>query len=359
MELRHVRSSGTPLNAGRLVGLTLLIATAGLPVHGQARLDPSFRTNPNFWSPDQREAATGFVREQIAALGSGDETSISMGRENLIAQLGGDPTERFVSQYAELVAAQTAPLVDSDTLLKTRVNAMLVLASLPHLDALAPALRGLDDPSAGVRYPAVIAVGEHLRSGRLAGPQRDQVLNELARRVVTEEEVYIVKPMFDAMLGVEGALLAVLDALDARLAWHLDRPTAAYFPERDTLQDITSTLLITSQQRPDEVPQLARVSYRYMRLAASQLAGDQVPESRQQGHVDLIRVAASSLAFTHNDLGSTQVAPSAPIEALDRGDWAVVIRVADDWLEILKQAPFNFSDADLQVGESAPQAAGN
>ncbi|MEM9881680.1 MAG: hypothetical protein AAF800_02035 [Planctomycetota bacterium] len=353
-----MRSSATSFTIIRRAVFVLLIGSIALQALGQARLDPSFQTNPNFWSPEQRAAATGFVEEQIAALGSDDEARISTGRENLIAQLGGGATERFVNQYAELVATQTAPLVGAEKL-KTRVNAMLVLANMPHLDALPPALRGLDDPSAGVRYPAVLAVGEHLRSGRLVGLQRDEALTELARRVVDEDEVYIVKPMFDAMLGVEGAIPAVLDALNARLAWHVDRPTAPYFPERDTIQDVTSRLLVSSQRRNDDVRQLARVGYRYLRLAAAQLAEGRVPEGRAKEHVDLVRVAASSLAFTHGDLDANRVAPGAPIEALERGNWDAVIGVADDWLDILKQPPFDFTDADLQVGESAPQAAGN
>ncbi|MEM6457908.1 MAG: hypothetical protein AAF710_00790 [Planctomycetota bacterium] len=337
--------------------IVLLTGAPTFAVSAQSRLDPGFQTNPNFWSPEERAAATKFVEEQIEALRSGDEARISTGRESLIAQLGNNPTPRFVGQYAELVAAQTAPLVDSDTL-KTRVNAMLVLANLPHLDALPPALEGLNDPSAGVRYPAVIAVGDHLRSGRLVGASRDEVLDELARRVVAEDEVYIVKPIFDAMLSVEGEVAAVLDALDARIGRHLDRPDAIYFPERDTLQDITSTLLIASQRRPDEVRQLARVSYRYMRLATSQLTGGRVPENRQRGHADLIRVAASCLAFSYNDLGTTGVAPAAPIDALDREDWNAVAEVANAWMSILQEPPFGFTEADLQV-EVAPQAAGN
>ena len=38
-------------------------------------------------------------------------------------------------------------------------------------------------------------------------------------------------------------------------------------------------------------------------------------------------------------------------------NWGAIVRVGENWFEVLKAEPFNFTDVDLNVVPAAPQAA--
>lgn len=334
-----------------------LLLMTSLSAVGQDRLDAGVLGNPDFWSPEQRQAIEGFVNRQIASIQDGDETAINLGRTNLT-----DPTrtpgvtDRFLSQFSELVSSKVGPLMESDSL-KVRVNAMVVCMSLPHPAGLSAIEKGLRDESAGVRYPAARAIEGLLASGQLDAAQTQEVLDNIQQLIVAEDDVYVVQPLFEALLAVPDNNAKVLEVLNERLGRHADQPEASFAPESTALQAVYSRL-ITAQERPsDQVRELARASTRYLLLSAQQLAGGEVPESGNSGHLDIIRVAAVALEFAHGEVQSRELAPLSPARAFTSQNWESIVRIGENWVAVLKADPFNYSDADLDVSASAPQAA--
>lgn len=341
--------------SGCLVCVVLLLS--GGSAFGQDRLDAGVLGNEDFWSPAERQAIEGFVDRQIAAIQSGDEQQINQGRSSLT-----DPTrtpgvsERFTNQFAELIAGKVSPLMESDSL-KVRLNTMVVSMSLPHPGAMDAIQKGLADPSAGVRYPAARAIEALLGSGQLDAAQTQRVLDNIQALVVSENDVFVVQPLFEAMLAAPNNNGKVIEVLNARLARHIDKPEASFSPESTALQAAYSRL-ITAQQRPrDEVRELARASARYLLLSAQQLASGDVPENASTSHQDIIRVASVALEFAHGEVQSRELAPPSPARPLTQSNWDAIVRIGDSWIELLKADPFSYSDAELNISASAPQAA--
>lgn len=335
-------------------GLLLMFSLSAV---GQDRLDAGVLGNPDFWSPAERQAIEGFVDQQLAAIQSGDEAAIDLGRTNLT-----DPTRtpgvdpRFLSQFSELVSGKVGPLMELE-LLKVRVNAMVVCMSLPHPAGLGAMDQGLRDESAGVRYPAARAIEGLLASGQLNAAQSQEVLGNIQELIVAEDDVYVVQALFEAMLAVSDNNDKVLEVLNARLPRHADKPEASFAPESTALQAIYSRL-ITAQERPtDQVRELARASTRYFLLSAQQLASGEVSEGSSTGHLDIIRVAAVALEFSHGEVQSRELAPLSPARAFTTQSWESIVRIGENWVTVLKADPFNYSDAELDVSASAPQAA--
>lgn len=336
-------------------GLMCCLSVSAL---SQSRLAPGFLANPNFWSPQEREQAEAYVDLQLQSILTAEEIAVSSGRDGLInpATTAG-ASERFVSQFSELVAGQLMPLMDSEALI-VRLNAMVISMNLADPNALPVIEKGLADESAGVRYPAAKALEALLGSGKLAANQTAAVMDRLEQRVGQEEEVHVVQPLLDAMLAAPDNTAAVLDVLEQRLTWHAEHPNESYGPEANALQAVNTRLVIASVRPPAQIKQIAKLGGRFMLLAAQQLLDGKVPAEANTGHQDVIRVAHSALEFAHDNQNSNELVPPSPNDALRQANWAGVVGIAKDWSGVLKANPFNFTDADLQVA-SAPAPAGS
>ncbi|MEM1099808.1 MAG: hypothetical protein AAGH92_13605 [Planctomycetota bacterium] len=338
-----------------LTGVVLLMFS--FTAAGQDRLDAGVLGNPDFWSPEQRQDIEGFVDRQIAAIADGDETQINQGRANLT-----DPTrtpgvsDRFMSQFSELVGGKLEALMAADDL-RVRVNTMVVAMGLPHPAALEAIRRGLVDESAGVRYPAARAIEGLLSSGQLSAAQTVEILEEIQQLIANEDDVYVVQPLLDAMLATPDNTGAVLEVLNQRIGRHVDQPEASFAPEASALQSVLSRLGTAQEPSPGEVDDLARVSARHLMLAARQLADAEVPENGIASHVEIIRAASVALEFAYQNRGSRELQPRGVGRPITDQNWPAVIRIAENWVQVLKAEPFNFTDADLNVEPAAPQAA--
>ena len=337
--------------SGGLVGALFVLLS--LPAVGQERLDAGVLANPNFWSPEEREAIEGFVDRQVLAIAEGDETQINQGRSSLT-----DPTrtpgvtDRFLSQFSELVCSKLGPLMEAEDL-RVRVNAMVVAMNLPHPVGLDAIQKGLADESAGVRYPAARAIEGLLSSGQLDTAQTLEVLEEIKQLIAVEDDVYVVQPLLDAMLAVPGNNDAVLEVLNQRIDRHIGQPEASFAPEDTALQAVLSRL-VTAQDRPvDEVRELARASFRYLALAAQQLADGEVPESNTISHLEIIRAASVALEFAYENQQSRELQPPSVVSPLTRQNWDAIVRIAGNWVQVLKAEPFSFTDAELSVTAAA------
>jgi hypothetical protein len=329
----------------------LLLSLAAADARGQDRLDASFYTNDSSWSPQQRQTAAAFVSNQVQAMRSGEEGDIAEAKTRLITELtitGANP--RFVRQLSDVVVEQLRPLTSSDQLL-VRINAMIVAGNVQTPEAMELVLTGLADDNAGVRYLASKAMENLLAGDLLNDPQRERVMDRLQQLAAGEDEVFVVQPLFEALLRA-GDLAQVIEALNQRVAWHAQNPTATLAPERATLQTAFSTLFTASAaNRPaEQVRELARASARYLLMVARQLEENPDRVSEDRTRFEIVQVAASALEFAHNELRVPGNLPPAG-RAAEQQDWARLVEAGETWIARLQEAPFNFSAEQVTVGD--------
>ncbi|MEM8737679.1 MAG: hypothetical protein AAGG38_04275 [Planctomycetota bacterium] len=323
----------------------------------QDRLAPGVVTNPNSWTPAERSAVSGFINGQIQTILSDDVEAVSRARRNLADPLDTQgATESFLRQYSQLLTERLTPLVENDDL-KTRINTMVIFSRIGHPDALDPIERGLTDPSPGVRYPAALAMNNQIDGGELTNNQIEKILDLLKNQIVAEKDAFVVAPLLEAMLAADQSGARVIDVLNDRVAIHAEQPGTSYSPENAALQLAFSRLFTAAQRPQEQVRSLAKVSARYLQLAARQLAEADLSTENNRSHIEAVRVAASSLEFAHTALRARGLTPQGLGTMIDQENWVGLRDIAQEWVEILKQDPFNFTDQDLALPPASPQAA--
>ncbi|MEL7086966.1 MAG: HEAT repeat domain-containing protein, partial [Planctomycetota bacterium] len=316
----------------------LIFNTSASVAFAQDRLDPGFSANPAIWNADEREQAQTFVQTQIERVMTGEESAISRGRAALVEALtfpGG--TDLYVSQLSETIAQNLAPAMAADDLI-VRVNAMVICTYVDHPDALPAIENGLKDPNAGVRYPAANAIANLLAGDGLTNSQRRDALNTLKDLATREQDAFVVKPMLDALAQTQDNAL-VLDVLNDRVQLHAAQPSVVYDAEANTLQVVYTRIYTVTNPPADVVRDLAKVSARYLKLTAGQLAENSIPGDRNRSLKNIMNIAATALRATHEGLAAPGRAPDRPDPAIQQENWQRVVNIADEWVGVLQLPP--------------------
>lgn len=330
------------------LGGVLLVSQAAA---GQDRLGPGFPANPAIWTDQQSAEAQAFVEAQLRLIQDGDETSISRGKTALVDALTfRNATPQYTSQLSETIARRLEPVLTADRQL-VRINIMIICTHLVHPSALRPIESGLADPNAGVRYPAVTAISNILFNGELNKQQREQALDKLTGLAKQELDPFVTQALLNAIDQTQDDKL-MLDVLGARVNLLFAQPVAAFDAETRILQAIFTRITTGSNPSIAQLRELMKVCGRYYWLAAKKLVDGNVPPDRVPGHNMMAEVAATGLAEAFRKTpGATGISPERPNIHIQRGNWGLVLRIALQWGEILKAPPYNFTDADLHVGE--------
>jgi hypothetical protein len=324
-----------------------VLGTLAVASPGQDRLDPSFYTNGNAWTPEQRRTVQQYVQQQVEAIGSGQEETIAAAKNSLISELNPPgANERFVDQLGEVVVNQIRPLVTSDQL-KVRLNAIIVLSNVQEPEALPLVGPALSDDNAGVRYLAAKAMANLLEAGELNDAQKQRAMDLLQQQISEEDELYVVEPMLEALLRSNDNA-RVLVVLNNRVAWHAANPQSNFGPEASTLRTVFSELFTASNRPQAQVREIARASTRYLRLIASQFQENPSLVEEDRTRLDLITVAASVLDFAHAELRLGGNPPPAGAQ-IDQRDWTALAATAQQWVQWLTGPPVNFTDQQLSI----------
>ena len=304
------------------------------------------------WNADETAAVEAFVNLHVSALVAGEEEPMTGARDALIRPFEtAGATEVFKRQLTAEIADQLAPAFDAEQV-KVRINAAVVTERFTSTDGLPLMVRGLGDESPGVRYPAAKAVSSLLRNAEVPPAQQQDVLDLLEARIDVEDDPFIVEPLLEAMLAAGGPG-RVVAALNRRVDWHIARPEAGFDPERKSLFAVYERLAIAATTDPAVVREMARAAGRIMLLAAQQLNQGVVPEGVQRSHVEMIKMAQLALRFAHQNLRAPQRLPVDVEQIVNFRDWGKTLQIAREWIDILGQAPFNFTPEQLEVVEQA------
>ena len=346
------------MTASRGLNWTALGVIAALWLSATAHAQPADRLPPDIiakngsWTDAERDTVESFVDRQIANLLVPEEPVMTAARDALKSAFGvAGATERFLAQYSEAIAERIGPAVESEEL-QPRINAMIVLETPTHADAIEPLEQGLQDSSAGVRYPAAKGMANLLSSGVLDRQQQGRVLELLVQLVDREDEPYNLTPLLRALIQA-GDLGQALEALNRRVDWHVARPDSPYDAEADALQEIFGQLFADRNRPADVAHQLARGAARYMLLAAQQLNQGAVRRDNWRSHLEIIRRADAMLRWAASEYRPGQRPPEDINVFIIQRNLGRIEQVAQSWIEFLTGPPFNFTAEQLTVNEEA------
>ncbi len=328
----------------------LLTAVAGGANAQNDRIDPALIGKNGLWTAEEREAVQAFVNQHVDSLLGGEEGPMTNARDSLIRPFEtAGATELFKRQLTTMIAERLAPAMDAEQV-KVRINAAVVCERFTSVDGLPLIVKGLKDASSGVRYPSGKAVSSLLRNAEVAPGQQQDVLDLLEARIDVEDDPFIVDPLLEAML-VAGGPGRTIAALNRRVDWHIARPEAGFDPERKSMFAIYERLAISPNPDPAVVREMARAAGRIFLLAAQQLNQGVVPKPIERSHVEMIKMAQLALRFAHQNLRAPQRLPGDVEQIVNFGDWGKTLGIAREWIEILGQAPYNFTPEELEVVE--------
>ncbi len=353
----------------------LLAAALAGPATAQDRIPQDAIVAQTAFNDTQRQAITAYVSRWAGVLNEATtneqvfDTQVSDARQKLLSPIRTPgATDFFKKRYSVAVSEAIAPLLDADRLI-VRLNVMIVVTKLTDDGAIALAEKGIKDPSPSVRYwaaKATISIAETVDSqgnpildvkGRLA------MLRALEEVGTTEESTEVLQQVMLAMsaMNVPSAIDRVLDLLDARLKWHVDRPYEPYLAESAGLRAVYQTLLRAPAPNPAQIRKLAHVSHRYMNLISRNLAdaadkaqteGIENPINREleMDHAAMLELAEYALQYVHSEIGSQESMPISIIQKIPFRNWKEINLIAvDGWGKVLKAPPLSFTPGDLAI----------
>lgn len=300
------------------------------------------------------EELTASHRQQIAAyvnhwadrLTDADEVEVTDARRQLVAPLGAaGRSDTFVNHYSERVAERLTSALESDRQV-VRLNAMIVVTRLSSGAAMPLIERGMQDPSAAVRYWAV----KTARTATFTDAQRRQLLDWLAQHLETETEAAVAEQAMHALLGLnlDQVLDRVLAVLNVRVELHLASPDQPLYAEHTGMFQSYRQLAAASAPDRQSLRQLARAAVRYQELAARRLEADDLNELTHASYVRMLELCDSMLRFVHGELNAGS-APASSRQLIQDRNWPAVRQNAEQWRELMQRPPFQLTDEELGI----------
>ncbi len=348
------------------LALAVVLGAGWLLVAGAARAQPTLSPQTlqaqGTLTPEQRQEVDAYVDQVAPGLISGDPAAIRPSRAALLSPAGGaQPTDVFRQYYSESVSRRLAAGLADDQSLLTRLNAMRVIAELqqrtPQIGdaAFENILRGLEDPSPGVRYWAMSAVlnaASVQDNPQLDGQRRQRLVDALTGGLADETDNEVIRQMLLALVEV-GAYAEANEAFFNLLERNVGQPTRPFRAVREGMESLYRTLVTARAEGRDvakPMGELALAASRYLVLLARQapdVPADRMTDRLEADYISMMMTAERILDTAHSDL-SAQVQRPAGLNPIDP-DWERVLEVAEQWQDVLAGPPFNVPPDRLEV----------
>lgn len=332
----------------------VLIGPGGQSLFAQDSLPSDILAAADDLTTQQQAKVDTFLQTQIARLQSEDPEQVATGRARLAEPFTLSNSEFFLSYYRKAIAQRVTPLLKPDSPLMTRLNVAIVSSKLSGQSLVAVLQAGADDPSPAVRYWIAKAVGSAAKNKRLDKQAQQNVLQVIANRLKAEDSSLVLEQVMLAMAEIElkEATQAVLEGLDARVSFYKQNMPAPFKPVHGGTQQLWSKLIemrSANENVDSEQKELARIAFRYYALVADQLAAADEDDLDDEAKND-----KSSMAWicgrVMDDVAKAvaKINPPQPVDTKNAAELKVSV---ERWREILKAAPFNYSDEQLAVSE--------
>jgi len=342
---------------------------------GQERIPQDAIVAQASFTDRQRQAITRYIGrwggllEEATTNQQVSDAQVSESRQKLLSPIRTPgATDFFKKRYSAQVSEVVGRLLDADRLI-VRLNVMIVVTRLTDDSAVALAEKGLTDPSPSVRYWAAKAIANLAEATDSQGnpildvKARLSLLRTLEEAGEDEDSTEVLQQVMLAMgsMNVPSALDRLLELLDARLSWHVDRPYEPYLAESAGLRSVYQRLLRSQAANPAQVRKLAQIAHRYMNLISRNLAdaADKAQGNRTENpisreleadHANMLELCEYALQYVHGEAESQEGMPTSIIQKIPFRNWKEINLIAvDGWGQVLKAPPLNFKPGDLAI----------
>lgn len=338
-----------------VAALGLITAAASSAIaQAEARI-PSDVIASNQLSGEERQRVARYVTHWAGLLIASDDAQVTEARQRLVEPLRSPlgPSAEFLESYVEPLAPALAQALGAEPWF-SRLNAMIVVANMPPEPALALIRQGVADENPAVRYWAMKSVARIAERHGWSQAEQGELLEVLTGLLRGEPTSLVVGQVMVSLVNLEArdAMGQTLEALNHRAAAHHAEPGRPLGPEHTGLEQLFVRLVAADEAEPrtHELRELARTSYRYMRLAARALDEGLVAESHAPAYRSIITLADRILREAHSNLNASQTPPGRVDSDVQSEAWAAVLVTADRWGAILQESPFNFTVGELALG---------
>lgn len=272
-----------------------------------------------------------------------------------------DPYQRggkaeFELLYSRVLGGELLPLMSADRPAGVRLNAMIITTRLTDpVGATKLVQIGVGDTNPGVRYWAGIAAREVSARG-LDPKLQTEMGASLEKAIAKESSPYVRGPMVTALLNLTGLEATVLAALDRGVDTLIANPGASPAADMEGLvkvyQKLGELAVNNSDSNRAVIESLAKVSYRYLALAAIMLEDGKVPPTHRNQFSELVLKSDIALRWAVGKLNDKLAQPASITGDASLDKWANVRARNVEWFKLLTgELKLDPATLDVQVGK--------
>ncbi len=290
-------------------------------------------------SQAQLQQVDQFVKSAVGQIINGtDPAAVAKGRKALQGQFGGGVSTPFILDYSKVIVDTviSTKSLDPAKPLALRLNTIIVLTNC--IDERLPVIfeEALKDPNPGVRYWAAIAANRFLdeamtnpayqaKQNALAGPNQQQVILKALKGVANQSPTGLIADqvlLALSKLTIPEARAVVLARLNERVTLHAAMPNPDVSADHKALTAFVVRLVGGTPLAPEEMRELARLTYREMMLSLEVLEKRGLSPQEQQMFTNMLLLSEKWLSWSYDGLtkssGTVVVpnfTPSVPLNA--------------------------------------------
>ena len=310
-------------------------------------------------NPEEKNLIQSYGNQWSSLLVSEDDRQVAEAKRKLIEPFRSDPSTFFLNEYRNTlrVALRQAFEGQRDII---RINIMIISEGLKDSSDVSLYLMALKDPHPAVRYWAAKTLNSSA-AAEAADPQQKELLTALSEAVKLENIELVTQQLMLALaqLTIQDAAPQILLSLNERIPVHLANPSMPLITETKALRRLSHQLirkLVGEQSVPaSHIQLITRVSSRYLRLVATQLSEQIVPEQVIDDYTKMAETADDSLVtFVDRQNISRDSWPTSITTELKpliaQKDWLALKLRSEEWANLLVNTlGIDASKLDLKI----------
>ncbi|MCE9590171.1 MAG: hypothetical protein K8S99_06570 [Planctomycetes bacterium] len=336
----------------RLCGILVVFAVLAGGHAAWAQIPAAIITASTTLGSDQQKIVDDEVKGLVTKLINFADERVGEARTHLLDPFERGPSDIFRRAYSQAMARELVRALNSDRVI-VRVNAMLITSRLEDPGVVPLVVKGLADPSQGVRYWAARTVNV---GAPIAQDGRAPLLVALTEVMKTETSVDVLEQVLGAMVALD-AFDHVLNGLNDRVAVHAQNPAVSPSADTEALRRLYQKLVQDAAGGKTiaaaTLRELARASYRLLDFAAMGLDTKLVPAEMTGEWKRMIEVADAALRWTVSNANRDAKLPAEVKPDLATGNWPAVRLHIGDWVPVLTAAPLNLKPEELAAPKPA------
>lgn len=275
-------------------GHSIVLAQDRLPTSKQGALTPT-----------EQEAVRDYVALWAGNLQSDRDVVVAGAKKKLTAPLRRNAMPPFLAAYRVALIPHLGEAIKSPRDI-VRLNVMIIAESVKDANNPDLLVKGLADHSPAVRYWAATAMtsviaalppAETPKQKQEQKTLQTQLLAQLVKAVQVEPYEQVVQQCMVALnqLNIPEAAIEVLEALDGRVAIHLEEPSLPLTAALATLRSQMIQVIRQPSPPRDHMRLLMRVSFRYFGLASGMFSNGRVSPNNLKDYREMLRRADENL----------------------------------------------------------------